>query len=119
MHHISVECKLRIRTSHSFPLFVDSFLCIGVIFHGIIISKPELTSMFTFLGTRGHVARLNVIYLITGYYSYLSGLSLVPYRIFYAVAAIGAVSFGLLILDRRSRERGDPRLGGGKHSHRH
>ncbi|KAF5734228.1 GPI inositol-deacylase-like isoform X4 [Tripterygium wilfordii] len=108
----------RIRTCHSFPWFVDSCLCIGVIFHGIIISKPELTSMFSFLGIWGHVARLNVIYLIAGYYSYLSGLSLVPYRIFYAVAAIGAVSFGLSILER-NREKGDPRFGGRKHSHRH
>ncbi|KAJ6424021.1 hypothetical protein OIU84_024906 [Salix udensis] len=109
----------RIGMGHSLPWFLDSALCIGVILHGILNSKPEFISMFSFPEICGKEVRLDFIYLLAGYYSYVAGLGLVPYRVFYAMAAIGFISCALRILYRRSREKGEPRFGRKKRSHRH
>lgn len=109
----------RIGLGHSFPWFLDSALCIGIILHGIFNSKPEFNSLFSFTTILAKEVRLDFIYLLAGYYSYLSGLGLVPYRVFYAMAAIGFISIALRIIQRRSREQGEPRFGRKKHSHRH
>jgi len=109
----------RIGMGHSFPWFLDSALCIGVILHGILNSKPEFNSMFSFPEIFGKEVRLDFIYLLAGYYSYVAGLGLVPYRVFYAMAAIGFISCAMRILYRRSREKGEPRFGRKKRSHRH
>ncbi|KAF9666304.1 hypothetical protein SADUNF_Sadunf16G0215700 [Salix dunnii] len=109
----------RIGMGHSLPWFLDSALCIGVILHGILNSKPEFISMFSFPEIFGKEVRLDFIYLLAGYYSYVAGLGLVPYRVFYAMAAIGFISCALRILYRRSREKGEPRFGRKKRSHRH
>ncbi|KAJ6302131.1 hypothetical protein OIU77_016261 [Salix suchowensis] len=100
----------RIGMGHSLPWFLDSALCIGVILHGILNSKPEFISMFSFPEICGKEVRLDFIYLLAGYYSYVAGLGLVPYRVFYAMAAIGFISCALRILYRRSREKGEPRF---------
>lgn len=101
-------CLQRIGTSFSFPWF-DSSLCIGVILHGISDSNPEFN--FFFSPFRGREVKLSSVYLLAGYYTYLSGLALAPYRAFYAMAAIGVISFAFRIIQKRNRVR--------KHSHRH
>ncbi|KAK9271415.1 hypothetical protein L1049_027005 [Liquidambar formosana] len=110
----------RIGLGQSFPWFVDSALCTGVILHGIYNSKLENNSfLFPFPGIPGWGIRLSFIYLFAGYFSYLSGLALAPYRVFYAMAAIGVISFALRITQRRSMEKGDTYFSSRKHSHRH
>ncbi|XP_048327916.2 uncharacterized protein LOC107415154 isoform X1 [Ziziphus jujuba] len=110
----------RLGVGLNFPWFLDSVLCIGVILHGICNSKPEFNSfLFSFPGIPIQEVRLNFIYLIAGYYSYLSGLAQAPYRVFYVMAAIGIISFSLRILQRRSMERGEAYFVSRKHSHRH
>lgn len=110
----------RLGVGLNFPWFLDSVLCIGVILHGICNSKPEFNSfLFSFPGIPIREVRLNFIYLIAGYYSYLSSLALAPYRVFYVMAAIGIISFSLRILQRRNMERGETYFVSRKHSHRH
>lgn len=105
---------------HSFPWLVDSALCTGVILHGIFTSKPEFNSFLVSLpGVRNLEVRLNFMYLVAGYYSYLSSLALAPFRVFYAMTAIGFTSFALMILQRWNREKGEAHFGSRKHSHRH
>ncbi|XP_031283274.1 uncharacterized protein LOC116141941 [Pistacia vera] len=103
----------RIWIGHSFPWFLDSVLCIGVIFHGVIISKPDFNSLVTFPSILGQELRLNVVYAVAGYYSFLSGLALAPYRVFYAMAVIGFISIACKIIKGRNG------FGNRKHSHRH
>lgn len=110
----------RIGMGESLPWFMDSVLCTGVILHGICNSKPEYNSfLFSFPGIPFREVRLNFLYLIAGYYSYLSGLALAPYRVFYVMAAIGFISFVLRMLQRINRDKGENPLGSRKHSHRH
>ncbi|KAI8533503.1 hypothetical protein RHMOL_Rhmol10G0016100 [Rhododendron molle] len=106
----------RIGTSYSFPWF-DSSLCIGVILHGVCDSKPEYNFFFP---SRGREVTLSFVYLLAGYYSYLSGLALAPYQAFYAMAAIGVISFIFRIIQKRNREKGEAYFSSSrKHSHRH
>ncbi|BBH00492.1 hydrolase, partial [Prunus dulcis] len=112
--------RKRIGMGHSFPWLVDSALCTGVILHGIFTSKPEFNSFLVSLpGVRNLEVRLNFMYLVAGYYSYLSSLALAPFRVFYAMTAIGFTSFALMILQRWNREKGEAHFGSRKHSHRH
>ncbi|KAL5581294.1 hypothetical protein UlMin_013736 [Ulmus minor] len=110
----------RLGMGESFPWFLDSVAVIGVILHGICNSKPEYNSfMLPFHWISIQEVRLNFLYLVAGYYSYLSGLALAPYRVFYVMAAIGFISFILRILQRRNRDKGGIHFGSRKHSHRH
>ncbi|GFZ19097.1 hypothetical protein Acr_27g0008360 [Actinidia rufa] len=110
----------RMGMSQSFPWFVDSALCIGVIFHGICDSKPEFNFfLIPFLGIPGLEVKLSFAYLLAGYYSYLSALALAPYRAFYAMAAIGFISLAFRIIQRQYRKKGDAYFRTQKHSHRH
>ncbi|XP_038896439.1 GPI inositol-deacylase isoform X1 [Benincasa hispida] len=110
----------RIGTNQSFPWLLDSFLCTGVILHGVCNSKPEFNSyLFSFFGLSRAEIRLDFIYLIAGNYTYICSLALAPYKVFYAMAAIGAISLALRILQKRTREKLEPHFGGRKHSHRH
>ncbi|KAI4387714.1 hypothetical protein MLD38_000126 [Melastoma candidum] len=108
----------RIGRGQIFPRFLDSMLCVGVILHGICSSKPEsrlftsaLSSIF------GHELRMHHTYLLAGYYTFLSGLALAPYRVFYAMAALGGLCFLFTVL--RCREKADAYTTRRKHSHRH
>ncbi|KAF8364589.1 hypothetical protein HHK36_033440 [Tetracentron sinense] len=104
----------------SFPWFLDSALCVGVILHGLCWLKPEFYSpMFLFPGIQGREFRLSFVYLLAGYYSYISALALAPYRAFYAMAAAGAISTALRIIKRRNREKEEAIFTSRKHSHRH
>jgi len=110
----------RVGTNQRFPWLLDSFLCAGVILHGVCNSKPEFSSyLFSFFGISRSEIRLDFIYLVAGYYAYMCSLALSPYKVFYAMAAIGAISLALRILQRRTREKGEPHFRGRKHSHRH
>lgn len=104
----------------SLPWLLDSVLSIGVILHGICNSKPEFNSFFlsnTWVPIRN--VRLYFVYLIAGYWSYFSGLALAPYRAFYAMAAVGGISFALRLFHRRNLEKKEVTCGSRKHSHRH
>ena len=119
--HVAYSLGLqRIGTNQSFPWLLDSFLCIGVILHGVCNSKPEFNSyIFSFFGLSHTEVRLDFIYLVAGYYSYMCSLALSPYKVFYAMAIIGAISLTSRILQKRTREKLEPHFGGRKHSHRH
>ncbi|KAK6256351.1 hypothetical protein SCA6_017656 [Theobroma cacao] len=106
----------RIGMHQSFPRFLDSFLCICLILHGIFSSESLLSSSLPFPRILGQEVRLNFVYLIAGMYSYLSGLALEPYKVFYAMGAVGIVSFALSILQVWT---GAPRFGRRRHWHRH
>ncbi|KAK6913024.1 GPI inositol-deacylase PGAP1-like [Dillenia turbinata] len=110
----------RIGIRHSFPWFWDSTLCIGVILHGVCNSKPGFDSLLLpFPGISKVEVRLSCIYLIAGYYSYLSGLALAPYRVFYVMAIAGFMSLISRTIQMRNGERGEANLNSRKHSHRH
>ncbi|XP_042497704.1 uncharacterized protein LOC122076467 isoform X1 [Macadamia integrifolia] len=110
----------RFGMGESFPWFLDSALCIGVILHGLCWSNPGFNSLsFAFSGIWGQEVGLSFIYLFAGYYSYLVGLALAPYKTFYAMAFIGAISLTLRIIERRSRVRGEGYFRTRRHSHRH
>ncbi|KAK7260642.1 hypothetical protein RIF29_26863 [Crotalaria pallida] len=110
----------RLAMGESLPWLLDSVLSIGVILHGICNSKPEFNSFFLSLtGFPIRKVRLYFIYLIAGYWSYFSGLALAPYRAFYAMAAVGGISFALRMLHRRNVDKKEVTYGSRKHSHRH
>ncbi|XP_010528191.1 PREDICTED: GPI inositol-deacylase [Tarenaya hassleriana] len=104
----------RIGMGQSFPWFADSALCAGVIFHGILNSRPESSVLLSFPSIMGHELRPRLIYLLAGFYSYLSGLALAPYKVFSPMAAIGYISLALKLSlgnDLRFRTK--------SHTHRH
>lgn len=110
----------RLRMGESLPWILDSVLCIGVILHGLCDSKPEYNFfIFPIPGLHGLVLKSSFVYLLAGYFSFLSGLALAPYRVFYAMAIIGVLSFAFRIIQRRNREKGEAIFSTRKHSHRH
>lgn len=110
----------RIGTGQNFSWFLDSTLCIGVILHGICDSKPEFNFFFfPFPGIPDWEIRLSSGYLVAGFFSYLCGLALAPYRVFYVMAAIGVMSFAFGIVQRRNRKSGEAGRNGRRHFHRH
>ncbi|XP_021769429.1 uncharacterized protein LOC110733661 [Chenopodium quinoa] len=109
----------RLRMGQSFPWFLDSVLCIGVILHGVCDSNPELNFfVYPIPGVHGLEVKLSFAYLLAGYFSFLSGLALAPYRVLYAMATIGALSFAFRMIRRRNREKGEAIFSSRKHSHR-
>nr|GLL18614.1 uncharacterized protein LOC109180424 isoform X1 [Ipomoea trifida] len=109
----------RIGVGQSFPWFLDSILCIGVLLHGICDSRPEFNFFFPFPGIQGWEIKLSLAYLLAGHASCLCGLALAPYGTFYAMASIGVISFAFRIIQRRNREKGETYYRSRKHSHRH
>lgn len=104
----------------SFPRFLDSIFCIGVVLHGSCDSNPDFNFFVSPLpGVNGLKVRLSFAYLLAGYFSFLSGLALTPYRVFYAMATIGVLSFAFRIIRRKNREKGEAISSSRKHSHRH
>ncbi|MED6149474.1 hypothetical protein PIB30_062833 [Stylosanthes scabra] len=95
----------RLAIGKSLPWLLDSTLCMCIIVNGICNSKPEFNSFF--LPIRGFPilkVRLYFLYLIAGYCSYFAGLAMAPYVAVYAMAAVGAISFSLRMLQRRNRD---------------
>ncbi|KAL9231516.1 hypothetical protein vseg_006738 [Gypsophila vaccaria] len=107
----------RLGVGLTFPSFLDSVLCIGVILHGISDSNPEYN--FFVYPIAGVEVRLSFLYLLAGFFSFFTGLALAPYRVFYAMASIGALSFVFRIIQRRNREKGETIFVNRKRSHRH
>ncbi|WOK95247.1 GPI inositol-deacylase isoform X1 [Canna indica] len=108
----------RIGMGQTFPWLFDSFLCTGVILHGLCGSIPDVNSIS--LSLLGHEAGLSLVYLLAGYFTFWNALASAPYRAFYAMAAIGAISCVMKIIDRRNRERGDVHSRSRRrHSHKH
>ncbi|GKV41303.1 hypothetical protein SLEP1_g48851 [Rubroshorea leprosula] len=103
----------RIGMHQSFPRFVDSSLCICLILHGIFSSEPLFDYSFSFPRVLGQKVRLNFIYLLAGLCSFISALASTPYKAFYAIGAVGAISFALSISPRWT---GAPRLGRRRYS---
>lgn len=109
----------RIGMSQSFPWFIDSALCVGIILHGLCGSSSDISS-FSLPLICGHEVGLSFVFLLCGYYSFLSALSSTPYKSLYAMAVVGAISFASMIIDRRKRENGNGLFRKNRrHSHRH
>ncbi|KAF3593389.1 hypothetical protein DY000_02025425 [Brassica cretica] len=87
----------RIGTGQSFPWFADSVLCVGVIFHGVLNSRPESSILRSFPSLLGHQLGPHHMYFLAGYCCFFSGLDLAPYKVFYAIAALGYISLTLKI----------------------
>uniref|UniRef100_A0A1D1YR07 GPI inositol-deacylase n=1 Tax=Anthurium amnicola TaxID=1678845 RepID=A0A1D1YR07_9ARAE len=111
----------RIRLSQSFPQFLDSALCVGVILHGLCGLKPDVSALkFPLPGIPYWDIGLNLLYLLSGYYSYLYALAAAPFRTIYAMAALGVVSCAARVIDQRNRDKSDANFGKiRKHSHKH
>ncbi|XP_049382837.1 uncharacterized protein LOC125847215 isoform X1 [Solanum stenotomum] len=110
----------RMGIGQSLPWFLDSVLCIGVLLHGVCDSKPEFNFFFfPFPGIQRWEINLSFGYLLGGYFSYICGLALAPYRTFYPMAAIGFISCAFRIIEKRSREKGEMYHHRRKHSHKH
>ena len=106
----------------NFPWLIDSAICVGVILHGLFGSQPNVSCCISFKlpGRRGHEVGLSFLYLLAGYYSFVSSMALAPYRSLYAMAIIGYICFASRIIERRNMVRGDiSSRRSRKHSHRH
>ncbi|KAG2633875.1 uncharacterized protein LOC120660149 isoform X1 [Panicum virgatum] len=112
----------RIGMGQSFPWLIDSAICVGVILHGLFGSQPNVSCCISFKlpGRRGHEVGLSFLYLLAGYYSFISSMALAPYRSLYAMAIIGYICFASRIIEIRNMVRGDiSSRRSRKHSHRH
>ncbi|KAG0543014.1 hypothetical protein BDA96_02G153200 [Sorghum bicolor] len=112
----------RIGMGQNFPWFIDSAICVGVILHGLFGSQPNVSCciFFKLPGWRGREVGLSFLYLVGGYYSFVSSMALAPYRALYAMAVIGYICFISRIIERRNMVRGDiSSRRSRKHSHRH
>lgn len=105
----------------SFPWFLDSALCSGVVLHGLLGWKPGFRDLSLLLpGVSGQRFGLSLIYLLCGYYCYLSSLDSAPYKAFYAMALMGGISLILKIIEIRNGEKGGTHFRSrSKHSHKH
>lgn len=115
-------CVQRIGMGQNFPWFIDSAICVGVILHGLFGSQPNVSCciFFKLPGRRGREVGLSFLYLVGGYYSFVSSMVLAPYRALYAMAIIGYICFISRIIERRNMVRGDiSSRRSRKHSHRH
>lgn len=112
----------RLGMDRSIPWFLDSALSLGIVLHGLCASKADCNVLlFPFPRFRGPPvgeAGLSLVYYLAGFYCYLSGLALAPYRAFYGLAAVGLLSVCFRVIKRRYRERCDFYLNR-RHSHRH
>ncbi|KAL5201355.1 hypothetical protein ABZP36_035709 [Zizania latifolia] len=98
----------RIGMGQKFPWFVDSALCVGTILHGLFGSPPNVSCISLKLpGRRGRDVGLSFLYLVAGYFSFVSSMALAPYRVLYALAIIGFICFVSRIIETRGTVRGD------------
>ncbi|KAJ0988206.1 hypothetical protein J5N97_006562 [Dioscorea zingiberensis] len=111
----------RIGMGQRFPWFTDSALCVGILLHGLFGATPDISSLSSPLQRLfDREIGLSLVYLLAGYYSFLSALALAPYRVFYALAAIGILSFAARVISNRNRGKGDAACRTRRrHSHKH
>ncbi|KAF3593392.1 hypothetical protein DY000_02025422 [Brassica cretica] len=95
--HLLAALMFRIGTGQSFPWFADSALCVDVIFHGVLNSRSESSILRTFPSLLRHQLGPHHMYFLAGYCCFFSGLYLTPYKVFYAIAALGYISLALKI----------------------
>ncbi|KAL3677735.1 hypothetical protein R1sor_020691 [Riccia sorocarpa] len=103
------------------PSFIDSFLCFGLILHGLYSSNDISIyplSKIRLPGLSLNHAGLSLIYAVSGIYCYISALALAPYRVFHCMAAIGYLTIFVRLRERSLRGKGE--LGvRRRHFHRH
>ncbi|CAN6217106.1 unnamed protein product [Urochloa humidicola] len=110
----------RIGMGQNLPWFIDSAICVGVILHGLFGCQPSVSVSFKLPGRRGREVGLSFLYLLAGYYSFISSMALAPYRALYVMAIIGYICFASRVIERRNMVRGDiSSRRSRKHSHRH
>ncbi|KAI5083289.1 hypothetical protein GOP47_0003032 [Adiantum capillus-veneris] len=109
----------RLGMDKSLPWFLDASLSFGIVLHGFFGSKLDINIPLVPLPTASNSdSGLSFVYALAGLYSYLAGLALAPYRVFYALAFIGVLTVILRILERRGRTKGDY-CSKRRHFHRH
>ena len=103
----------------SFPWLLDASLSLGIIWHGYMGNKLDVNIPLVRVPYLSHGdSGLSFVYAFAGVYSYLAGLAMAPYRVFYCLAAVGVLSAIFRVLERRGKTKGDY---GSKrrHFHRH
>ncbi|MCO5572587.1 hypothetical protein L7F22_026343 [Adiantum nelumboides] len=109
----------RLGMDKSLPWFLDASLSFGIVLHGFFGSKLDINIPLVPIPTAPkNDSGLSFVYALAGLYSYLAGLALAPYRVFYGLAVIGILTVILKILERRGRTKGDY-SSKRRHFHRH
>lgn len=109
----------RLGMDKSLPWFLDASLCFGIILHGFVGSKLDVNIPLVPLPSASlSDSGLSFVYALAGLYSYLAGLALAPYRVFYALAVIGISTTVFRILERRGRTK-ENYSSKRRHFHRH
>ncbi|MCO5581420.1 hypothetical protein L7F22_035304 [Adiantum nelumboides] len=109
----------RLGMDKSLPWFLDASLSFGIVLHGFFGSKLDINIPLVPIPTAPkNDSGLSFVYALGGLYSYLAGLALAPYRVFYGLAVIGILTVILKILERRGRTKGDY-SSKRRHFHRH
>lgn len=105
------------------PSLLDSILCFGIVLHGLYLSVSDANIAFIplspLLGPKAAEAGFSFIYGLAGLYCYCAGLALAPYKAYYALALIGAVTAGLKFKDKQARGLKTDVFGKRRHSHTH
>ena len=105
------------------PSFLDSVLCFGIVLHGLYLSVSDANITFIplsrLVGPKAAEAGFSFIYGVAGLYCYFVGLALAPYKAYYALALIGAVTVGLRLKDRQVQGVKADVFGKRRHSHTH
>lgn len=105
------------------PSFLDSVLCFGIVLHGLYLSTLDPSAGFIPLsplfGPKTAEAGFSVVYGIAGLYCYFAGLALAPYKAYYALALIGAITAGLRFMDKQGRGLKVDLVGKRRHSRTH
>lgn len=105
------------------PSFLDSVLCFGIVLHGLYLSASDASvgfiSLSPLFGPKAAEAGFSVVYGTAGLYCYFAGLALAPYKAYYALALIGAVTAGLRFMDTQARGLKADLVGKRRHSHTH
>lgn len=109
--------------SWTLPSFLDAVLCFGIVLHGLYLSASDASVGFIplapLLGPKAVEAGFSVVYGTAGLYCYFAGLALAPYKAYYALALIGAVTAGLRFMDTQARGLKADLVGKRRHSHTH
>eukprot|EP00250_Pteridium_aquilinum_P021427 c25120_g1_i1 orf=424-3750(-) len=109
----------RLGMDKSLPWFLDASLTFGIVLHGFLGSKLDVNIPLVPLPSAPlSDSGLSFVYALAGLYSYLAGLALAPYRVFYALAVVGVSTTVFRILERRGRTKGDY-SSKRRHFHRH
>lgn len=105
------------------PSLLDLLLCFGIVLHGLYFSTldPNITfvPLSSVFGSSTPEAGFSFIYGIFGLYCYYAGLAMAPYKAFYALALIGAVTAVLRFKDTQAGGLKADVFGKRRHPHTH